>query len=167
MASLNPSSQSRASAAVPATPSNRQLTTSGRMVCVVLGVLLLVLLVTAAKLEPDDRGYGTHEKLGFGQCFVVAQWQVRCPSCGMTTAWARLLDGDVGGALAANAGGVLLCMLAIFVAPWLLASGYLARWCYLRPQAGLVISTLSGVAMVVVFDWIRHTGLGLLSGWIP
>lgn len=138
-----------------------------RVVLVVFALVLLALLVTAARLEPSSQGYGTHQKLGLGECFVVQQWGVRCPSCGMTTAWARLLNGDLPGAVAANPGGVMLCIAAMAGVPWLLASAAAGQWCYLRPTASLVLPALVVVALVVVFDWMRHTGLALLLERIP
>lgn len=138
-----------------------------RIVLAVLALVLLVLLATAATLTPYSQGYGTHEQLGMGECFVVQQWGVRCPSCGMTTAWARLLDGELLGAVAANAGGVILCITAIAAVPWLLASAAFGRWCYLRPTASLVLPAVAMLALVVVFDWMRHTGLALLLERIP
>lgn len=173
MASLHPK-QERQQPTGPENQASREsvgkgkhFSMAGRLALTLVAGLLIVLLATAAAIEPEERGYGTHQKLGFGECFVVAQWGVRCPSCGMTTSWARLLDGQIAGAVAANAGGVLLCLLAIVTAPWLLASSYLGRWWYLRPTASLVITSLAGVALVVVFDWIRHTGLALFMERIP
>lgn len=148
-------------------PPSNPFSTRRRMVLVVLALALLALLVTAARLEPSSQGFGTHQQLGLGECFVVQQWGVRCPSCGMTTAWTRLLHGDLQGAVAANTGGVLLCVAAMAVVPWLLASAAFGRWCYLRPTASLVLPAVAVVALIVVFDWMRHTGLALLLERIP
>ena len=150
---------------VSTTPRER-LYISERLVMLLSSVVLVTLLVTAWRLEPDADGFGTHQQLGLGECFVVARWGVRCPSCGMTTSWARLLDGHLVAALQANAGGVLLCLTAIAAVPWMLASAVIGRWWYLRPTASLVLPAIALLVLVVSLQWMQHTGLNLLRhGW--
>lgn len=144
-----------------------RLSMASRAVLALVAVVFAMLLATAASLAPSRSGYGTHTQLGMGECFVVSQWGVRCPSCGMTTAWARLLHGDVVGAVTANAGGALLCVVAILAVPWLLATAAVGRWWYLRPTAGLVFPFFAVVTLVVLVDWMRHTGLALIMERIP
>lgn len=150
------------------TPSHdARLGPSQRLMLALLGVLLLMLLALAAIASPNPQGYGTHTQLGFGECFVVRQWGVRCPSCGMTTAWAHLLNGNISSAVAANAGGAILCVLAASAVPWLLASSASGRWWYLRPTTGLLFPPFAAVALVVLLDWMRHTGLALIVEQLP
>ncbi len=144
-----------------------RLSVRHRAVLALVAAMLACLLGIAATLTPDPRGFGTHAQLGLGECFVENQWGVRCPSCGMTTAWTRLLQGDVPGAVAANAAGAVLCVLALLAVPWLLATMALGRWWYLRPTAGLVFPLFAAVAVMVLVDWIRHTGLALVMERIP
>lgn len=47
---------------------------------------LLAMLGFAFYLEPDGRGYGTHEQLGLRPCFPQEYWNFPCPGCGVTTA---------------------------------------------------------------------------------
>jgi hypothetical protein len=152
---------------VPSINYGANFTTRQRLALVLIAVVFLLLLVTAARLEPDSSGYGTHKQLGLSDCFVLRQWGVRCPSCGMTTAWSRLFNGDVRGAVAANAGGVLLAVGAIAAVPWLLASAARGEWCYLRPTASVVLPAVAVLALVVTLDWMRHTGLALLVNYTP
>lgn len=126
-----------------------------------LAFLLLTLLATASALEPNPQGYGTHTQLGLGECFILRQWGVRCPTCGMTTAWSRLLNGNLRGAVGASAGGFLLAIASLSAIPWLLATAAIGRWCYLRPPPGLVFPLFAVWLLVVLLDWIRHTGLSL------
>lgn len=147
---------------VPAEPLSRR----GRWSLAAVALVLLALLTTAAMLEPATAGYGTHRQLGLSECFVVRRWGVLCPTCGMTTAWARLLRLDLPGALAASAGGALLCVAAALAVPWLLATAARGRWCYLRPTPNLVLPAVAVLALVVLIDWLRHTGLALVGqGW--
>ncbi|WP_442484702.1 DUF2752 domain-containing protein [Aeoliella sp. SH292] len=146
----------------PSFETNAKLSPRQRLALVLVAVVIVLLLITAARLEPDASGYGTHKQLGLSDCFVLRQWGERCPSCGMTTAWSRLLRGDLRGAVAANAGGVLLAVGAIAAVPWLLASAARGEWCYLRPSASVVLPAVAVLALVVLLDWMRHTGLTLL-----
>ena len=93
-----------------------------------LSAALAGLLIVARTLTPDERGHGSHEQLGLPPCTFHLIFQRPCPACGMTTAWAWLLRGNVERALAANAGGALLAMLSLAAVPWLLAAAVRGRW---------------------------------------
>ena len=84
-----------------------------RIALAALALALLALLVTAGILTPDARGHGTHQQLGLPPCTFYLIFQRPCPACGMTTSWAWLLRGEIGHALAANAGGTLLAGLSL------------------------------------------------------
>ncbi len=80
-----------------------------------LGIALL--LITARWLEPEPQGYGTHQQLGLPACPCWTLWDVRCPMCGMTTAWAWTTRGEWLLAADANAGGWLLALIALASVP--------------------------------------------------
>lgn len=121
-----------------------------------LGVAALIGLVIARSVEPDPRGFGTHEQLGFSPCFFQRWTGYPCPTCGATTAWSHALRGNVGRALMANSGGVISCLAALVGAPWLLLSAVLGRWLIFRPSLRLLL-TLAGVWLLVVLcDWLRR-----------
>ena len=54
------------------------------MLAAALGALLL-LVAFAVWIEPDPRGFGTHEKLGLPSCKMMEWWGIPCPGCGVTT----------------------------------------------------------------------------------
>ena len=82
-----------------------------------LGAVLVtgsvVLLLIAARLEPSRSGLGTHHQLGLPPCTIRVVFGIRCPSCGMTTSWAYLMNGDLVSAARANLGGLLLGVMTI------------------------------------------------------
>ena len=88
----------------------------------------LALLITARSLEPDPRGFGTHEQLGLIPC-CFHRWTGRvCPTCGATTALAHALRGNIADAATANLGGALLRGMTVLGIPWMLTSAAVDRW---------------------------------------
>ncbi|MCG8450556.1 MAG: DUF2752 domain-containing protein [Pirellulales bacterium] len=116
----------------------------------------LLLLMAARYLEPDPRGFGTHEQLGLTPCYFRQSTGHICPTCGMTTAWAHALRGDIGRAASTNLGGALLCLLVLWGAPWLMISTIMGRpWgVKLAPKVLLVIAT--AWLAVTLLDWLRR-----------
>ena len=119
-----------------------------------MAAALAGLLITARCLTPDERGHGTHERLGLPPCTFYLLFQRPCPACGMTTAWAWLLRGHVGRALAANAGGTLLALLSLAAAPWLLLSALRGRWFGGPPSDWTCAGIAVAVSLVIVVQWV-------------
>ncbi len=71
----------------------------------------------------------------------------------MTTSWAWLLRGEVGRALAANAGGTLLAGLSVVGALWLLLSALRGRW-FARPSEWTLAGSAAIVGLVTAGQWI-------------
>ena len=65
-------------------------------------------LVIAASVEPDARGYGTHTQLGLPPCGFLTWTGAPCPGCGLTTAFAHAIRGHWGLAWNANPLGLAL-----------------------------------------------------------
>jgi hypothetical protein len=125
-----------------------------RAMMIVVGLGLVALLVTAGTLEPDSRGFGTHQGLGLPGCTVYTLFGIRCPSCGMTTSWSHLMRGQVVQSLRANSGGFLLGLCALVMGPWLFVSGLKGRW-LIRPADEWTVVALAGVVIAVTFaDWM-------------
>jgi len=85
------------------------------------------LLVTAAMLEPDPRGYGTHAQLGLPPCGFLLLTGAPCPGCGLTTAFTHAVRGHWALAAGANPFGLLLFVLASICVPLGLIAGW-HRW---------------------------------------
>src|SRR5690242_10680262 len=71
-------------------PPMRRLRAVDRALLLAAGGVLAVMLATAWRLTPSPRGLGTHQQLGLAPCTVEQWFGMRCPSCGMTTAWAHV-----------------------------------------------------------------------------
>jgi hypothetical protein len=80
----------------------------------------LALFALARGLEPDPRGWGTHEQLGFRPCYPMAQWNVPCPGCGVTTALAHAARGELLTALCVQPFGPIVGFAALALSLWAL-----------------------------------------------
>jgi hypothetical protein len=125
-----------------------------RIALAALALALLALLVAAGILTPDARGHGTHQQLGLPPCTFYLIFQRPCPACGMTTAWAWLLRGEIGRALAANAGGTLLACLSLAGVPWLSISAFRGQWLGGRPGEWMIAGIAGTVSLVTAGQWL-------------
>ncbi len=86
--------------------------------CAACLIMLTVvgLLVVAAKLQPSPSGLGTHQQLGLPPCTMRVVFELRCPACGMTTAWAHFVRGQWRSSIRVNLGGFLLAIYGLGLA---------------------------------------------------
>lgn len=124
-----------------------------RCVALLVALALVSLLGVAAYLRPSPAGLGTHRQLGLPPC--TFQWVLGwpCPACGMTTSWAHTVRGDLSAAVRCNAGGTLLCLLALACAPWLLAAGLTGRWLVRPPREAAWGGLVLVLVAVTLIDW--------------
>ena len=127
---------------------------------VLTAVGLSALLGVARALEPNPLGHGTHQQLGLPPCTFMMLFNRPCPSCGMTTAWAWLMRGQVAAATRANAAGTLLGVMAVIGVPWLLVSAARGRWLPGSPNAVVWAAIAATVTLVAIIQW----GWRLLGG---
>ena len=129
------------------------MTAPTRWAAVGASVALLAVLSAAACLQPDPRGFGTHQRLGMPACAVQRLVGWRCPSCGMTTSWSHLTRGELVKSLQANSAGTMLGVLAGALMPWLLVSGIRGKWWGGFPQPGIQIGLIVAVTLTALVDW--------------
>jgi hypothetical protein len=120
---------------------------------------LTVPLVTAARLEPDRHGYGTHQQLGLPPCTSIVLFGCRCPACGMTTSWAHLLHGNVRAALAANVAGACLAVVTAVAVLWLGAGAIGGRWLW-TPNVNQAAAVALAIATLACVQWIWRLAAG-------
>lgn len=146
------STESDSSTRIRTTQPNR-LTKSTRLTITSVGTGILVLLAVAAWLEPSPNGLGTHQQLGLPPCTFRLLFGERCPSCGMTTAWSNVMDGQLGKALQANTGGTLLAILSLGAVPWLLVSAIRGRWTIFEASDVVLMIVAGTFVAITLFDW--------------
>ncbi len=79
-----------------------------RLAAGVIAIVGAVLLGCALTLTPSSAGLGTHTQLGLPSCHFRVVTGHPCPSCGMTTAFASFVRGDIAAALSAQVLGTVL-----------------------------------------------------------
>ena len=130
-----------------------------RVFVALVGGLLIVLLALAAMLHADKRGWGTHEQLGVPPCTFVVLFGMRCPSCGMTTAWVHLVQGRPLEALQAHVVGTMLAAAACGGGIWMLACAALGRWFLGRPSERILLPAAFVTLVLLTVEWgIRLSG---------
>ena len=131
-----------------------------RLVVALAGGLLLVPVAIALCLPPSPSGLGTHQQLGLPPCTLLDWYGIRCPSCGMTTAWCCLVRGQIVPALRANVGGALLGLAAAIGGPWLVVSGVCSRWVGGFPRDGWIIAAATLILTLTLVQWTVRLSLG-------
>jgi hypothetical protein len=102
------------------------------------------LLSLAAVLRPDSRGFGTHCQVGFIEpCGLLMTTGIPCPTCGMTTAFAHAVRGQVFQALRAQPLGCLLALTtmaaAVFAARTMVTGrAWALNWYRISPMVVVV-----------------------------
>lgn len=129
-----------------------------RLLWLLCAVGLVALLVVAACLTPNPQGYGTHQQLGLPPCSFQWLSGMRCPGCGMTTSWSHAVRGELSDAVQANAGGLLLALLAASGAVVALAMAASGRRLQLVMNRGVGIAVAVTVFGVTLIDWLIRLG---------
>lgn len=139
----------------------------------VRGLSLLVfavcvaVLAAAAWMTPDRSGFGTHRQLLPATCTAIMLFGYPCPSCGMTTAFAHAVRGELLAAFQAQPAGMVLALLTMIVAGvslnvLLTAKVWKLNW-YRVPPAMVPVA----VVALVVCGWLYKLCAGLVSGTFP
>ncbi|MEQ9410559.1 MAG: DUF2752 domain-containing protein [Fuerstiella sp.] len=125
-----------------------------RLLLAVIAFGLLFLFGIAIWLEPDPRGFGTHQQLGFPPCQFRQFLGVHCPHCGMTTSFSNIVRGRFDAAWDANPLGILLATMFAGAIPWCLATAVTGRFIGTRePFWWLVLGSI-GYLVLAVMVWL-------------
>jgi hypothetical protein len=135
---------------------NQSLGRTTRGVMVLMAVGLLGVLGLARWLRPDPRGYGTHTQLGLFPCAFWTMTGYRCPSCGMTTAFAWTVRGRPDRAWRANPAGTLIVPMCALLVPWLVVGAARGRpWGTKTLDGPLIAVVVAAVALSLVVWTLR------------
>ena len=92
-------------------PSETDKSLRYRIGCALFAAICLSFLVVAAFLKPNPQGLGTHKQLGKPACGFYVRTGYPCPTCGMTTAFAHTVRGQLYQAFAVQPAGALAALL--------------------------------------------------------
>lgn len=127
--------------------------TLGRAILFGLALVLAGGFLLALLVNPDPRGFGTHQQYGLPPCTFRLLFGIHCPSCGMTTCFAHFVRGQFAPAVQANLAGFVLATTCALMIPWCLFSAMIGRtWMVSDPVTaggGLVI----GLSVLTVALW--------------
>lgn len=125
----------------------------GRCVLAVWSLFLLAGFALALHLEPDARGFGTHQQLGLPPCTVRVLLGIPCPSCGMTTSFSHFIRGQFVEAFHANAAGLLLATACALQIPWCWNSIRRSRlWKVSNPDMAL-LWLVASITLICLIQW--------------
>ena len=124
-------------------------------------------LSVAAWITPDPAGFGSHHQLGYPPCTVLVVLGYPCPTCGMTTAFAHTVRGELLSAFKAQPAGLALALATIVAASVSLGTVitgkvWVVNWYRVPP----VRVTLVAV-MLLAGAWTYKIVAGVLSGTLP
>jgi len=125
---------------------------------------LVVMLVLALAIEPDARGFGTHERLGLPSCKTMDWFGIPCPGCGVTTALTHAVRGDFVTSFATQPLGIPIALAIPLSALWALVNHLRGRDLQ-RIIYGLSMTRwAAGIGVAVLVVWViqvrRFLGTG-------
>jgi len=130
-------------------------------------VCCAAVLTLARWLQPDDRGFGTHQQLGMPPCSFVLTTGLPCPTCGMTTAFALVMHGHPWLAVLTQPAGAVLCLatavlLVLATRTAVTGRGLRVNWDRLGPTR-LALA----FGLLILGGWAFKIAHGLLTGGLP
>jgi hypothetical protein len=127
-----------------------------------LALGLTVVLATAGHLQPDPRGYGTHEQLGRPPCAILSLTGRPCPACGLTTSFAWFVRGELARSWRANPAGPFVASACVCLIPWLVASASRGRPLGVRSAGETLMAVVVVAAVLIVLTWLVRRSLSLI-----
>lgn len=127
---------------------------SYRLTAGIITLACAALLVIAALVTPNPKGVGTHKQLGLTACGFYERTGYPCPTCGMTTAFAYMVRGQIYQAFAVQPAGALaalLCAVGVLTGAYVAITGR----CLDRYTRRLSASRILWAAVAVVLgSWL-------------
>lgn len=128
-----------------------------RILLSILATGLLSVFAIAVGLEPDPRGFGTHQQLGLPGCQFRKWSGFACPHCGMTTSFSNLVRGRFEDAWRANPLGIVLAAVFAFSIVWSLTTAVTGRWMVTDQPFQWFVFGAIGYLVLSVAIWLLTT----------
>ena len=117
-------------------------------------IVVPIAFVVLGMLSPDDRGFGTHEKLGLPPCGMMEYTGVPCPGCGVTTSVSLFANGRFVDSFVNQPFGFAFAILSIVFSVWAFVQHFKKRDLFVEFRAlklrywGLAVGLVAAVAWV-------------------
>lgn len=124
---------------------------------IVAGLTVLVLAAGGmglAGLEPDPRGFGTHQQLGFPGCTLRTLFGIPCPGCGVTTSLTLFVRGRLVESAVVQPVGFALGTVLTGAAIWLTLSAGFGRSTVIRGPENWAAGIAVGLAVLAIVVWL-------------
>ena len=125
-----------------------------RILLAMWGVLLSLVFATALWLDPNPRGFGTHQGLGLPPCTFRENFEVPCPSCGFTTSFSHFVRGQWLQSARVNLAGLGLAILCAVQIPWAFFSSYQGRMFRVSNPDQVFLWVLVGTTLGMLLVWL-------------
>jgi len=139
----------------------------GRLYALLLASIAIGILAVAAHVSPSRDHLGSHRQLGLPPCGFLATTGFPCPTCGMTTAYAFLIRGQVGEALYSSVFGVALAVATAAAALLALNCTVTGRYPNLNWYRVDAVKLVYAMALLLVLSWGGRIVVGLADGSLP
>lgn len=123
-----------------------------------------LLVVLGVVVDPDERGFGTHERLGLPSCKPMDWWNIPCPGCGVTTSIALFAHGHFLDALRNQPFGFATALLLPAFAGWAIVGSVRGRNLAAELSRWRVGWWGIALAALMLLSWIYK--LALVRHWI-
>jgi len=137
------------------TPAHRDLSVGfrGRWILAAWSLLLMAGFVLARSLDPDPRGFGTHQRLGLPPCTFRAVFGISCPGCGMTTSFSHYVRGSMAESVRTNPAGFALALVCTAMIPWCWLSLAKGRLLGVTDADRAILLLVVGVFALSLIQW--------------
>lgn len=108
----------------------------------------------ALAVDPDPRGYGTHQQFGLPPCSFRLLFGIPCPSCGGTTCVAHFVRGNWIAAVRSNAAVFGLSLTGLLSLPWCWASIHKRRFLYTTTFTTNILYLLISLSTIATAQWL-------------
>jgi hypothetical protein len=163
---LGPPSEATAGAAGRDEPSTwwPRASLPDRLVQAALAGVCWLVVALSIYLHPAPDGLGTHEQLGLAPCGFLHMTGQPCPGCGLTTAFAHMVRGQVPSALIVQPFGALLFLLILGGALGLTVTCFMGRtWNLVLLRINAPV-WLYGLVFLALASWGYKIVYGRVTG---
>lgn len=117
-----------------------------------------VLLLARFYLQPDTRGYGTHQQLGMQPCLSMEVLDLPCPGCGVTTSVTLAAHGEFWASIVNQPFGFFTALVLLFLPLWALVIHFRGGHLTQATKSLLTRKVVVPTALFMALAWAYKIG---------